>query len=64
MHFYFIIYMVIYLIIILIYLIPEPDAQVGDFQRKLEILNNGMTNDRQFRQVQQLGNCKFLFYPF
>lgn len=46
-------------ILINIYLdIPEPDAQTGDFQRKLEILNSGMTNDRQFRQVQQLGNCK------
>lgn len=51
----------------------DPDTQVGDFQRKLELLNNGMTNDRHHRQVQHLGNCKYFFrihlfyqlsYPF
>lgn len=37
----------------------DPDTQAGDFQRKLELLNNGMTNDRHHRQVQHLGNCKY-----
>ncbi|XP_031620593.1 mucin-4-like, partial [Contarinia nasturtii] len=31
-----------------------PDTEAGDFQRKLELINNRMTNDRQYRQVQHL----------
>lgn len=42
-----------------ILLIQDPDTQVGDFQRKLELINSRMTNDRQYRQVQHLGNCKY-----
>lgn len=37
----------------------DPDPQAGDFQRKLEILNGTMTNDRRNRQVQYLGNRKY-----
>lgn len=44
--------------IVLLMLFVDPDTQAGDFQQKLEILNNGMTNDRHYRQAQHLGNCK------
>lgn len=37
----------------------DPDTQVGDFQRKMELINSRMTNDRQYRHVQHLGNCKY-----
>lgn len=43
----------------MIIFIQDPDTQVGDFQRKLELINSRMTNDRQYRQVQHLGNCKY-----
>lgn len=36
----------------------DPESQPGDLQRKLEILNGIMTNDRRHRQAQYLGNCK------
>lgn len=36
----------------------DQETQPGDLQRKLELLNGMMSNDRHQRQVQYLGNCK------
>lgn len=44
----------------LLFSFQDPDTQVGDFQRKMELINSRMTNDRQYRHVQHLGNCKYL----